>query len=300
MEDEIDLREYINVLLKRWRVIALFAICFAAAAFIYSLRQSPVYEAKATILLRTGNSGGSSLTQYTGLAGLMGINIAGSGGNLGDLVELLKSRAVAAKVLSDLNLTQRIKGWDDPKIKKEDLASTVSRMLKSPKITGNIIEIKAEADNPQLAADIANEFIFAISFYWNELNFTEAQKKLKYIQSELPRVESDLKLVEAKLKLVPRSSNGFSFGSSVGVGGLQRDYEIYNSVYTMLKKELESTKLDASKEIPPFSMVDSALKPDLPTKPKIKLNTMIALVLGAFIGVFIAFFQEYWEKSRKS
>ena len=298
MEDEIDLREYINVLLKRWKVIALFTICFAAAALVYSLVQKPVYEAKATILLRTGSNGGS-LAQYTGLAGLMGINIAGSGGNLGDLVELLKSRAVAVKVLNDLNLTQRVKGWDNPKIKKEDLASSVSGMLKPPKTTGNIIEIKAEADNPQLAADIANEFISALSFYWNELNFTEAQKKLKYIQSELPRVESDLKLVEAKLKLVPRSNIGFSFGSSVGVGGLQRDYEIYNSVYTMLKKELESTKLDASKEIPPFSMVDSALKTDQPTKPKIKLNTIIGLVLGLFSGIFVSFFQEYWEKSAK-
>ena len=296
MEDEIDLREYINVLLKRWRIIALFTICFAAVALVYSMRQPPVYEANATVLFRSGSSG-SSLSQYAGIAGMLGINMGGGSGNIGDLTDLLKSRAVAEKVLEDLDLIKRIKGWDDSNIKRQNLISSVKGMIKPPKATGNILEIKTESDDPQLAADIANGFINAVSFYWNKLNYTEAQKKLKYIEEELPRVEAELKTVENKLKLAPRSVTGFSFASNVGVSGLQRDFEIYNSVYTMLRKELESTKLEASKEIPPFSVVDKAEKPLSKSKPKVKLNTAIGLVLGLFFGIFVSFFQEYWEKS---
>jgi len=295
MEDEIDLREYLNVLLKRWRIIVLFTIIIAAVALVYSIRQKPVYEANATVLLRSGSSG-SSLSQYAGIAGMLGINV-NSGGNLADLSELLKSKAVAEKVLENLNLDKRIKGWDDPQIKKQNLVSSVKGMIRPPKITGNMLEIKAEADDPQLAADVANGFISAISFYWNQLNYTEAQKKLKYIEEELPRVENELKTVENKLKLAPRSATGFSFGGNVGVSGLQRDFEIYNSVYTMLRKELESTKLEASKEIQPFSVVDKAEKPLSKSKPRVKLNVMIGLVLGLFSGIFISFFQEYWQKS---
>jgi len=254
--------------------------------------QRPVYEGKATVLIRA--VGSSAMSQYAGLAGMLGINLGSSGGNIGDLTELLKSRAVALKVLEDLKLTKRIKGWDAPNLKKEYLAASVSGMLKPPKTTGNVLEIKAEADDPQLAADLANGYFNALSYFWNELNYTEAQKKLKYIQAELPRVEQDLKLVENKLKLAPRSATGFSLS---GQGGLQRDYDIYNSVYTMLRKEYESTKLEASKELPPFSLLDPALKPKTPVKPKVKLNTMIGLVLGAFMGIFGAFFLEYWEKT---
>lgn len=76
--------------------------------------------------------------------------------------------------------------------------------------------------------------------------------------------------------------------------------DISNSVYTMLRKEYESVKLEESKEIPPFSVVDGAAVPEKPSKPKIKLNTLIGLVLGIFSGVFVAFFQEYWEKSGKA
>jgi uncharacterized protein involved in exopolysaccharide biosynthesis len=271
-------------------MIAAVTIVMAAAAFLYSINQKPIYAASTTILLRSSNGA----SQYAGLAGMLGANISSGGvGNAGDLTELLKSRVVAAKVLDDLQLTKRIKGWNDPTVKRHSLASAVSGMLKPPKTSGNLVELKVETDDAQLAADVANDFVNALAYYWNELNFTQAQKKLKYITAELPRVESDLKTVENKLKLAPAAGGILASGT----GSLQRDFEIYNSVYVMLKKELESTKLEAAKEIPPFSMVDQAEKPLSKSKPKTGLNVMIGLVLGLFSGVFIAFFQEYWEKT---
>lgn len=294
-DDEIDLREYIEVLVRHWKTIALITIVVTVGAFVFSKLQTPVYEAKTTVLLRSSSS--SNTSQYAALAGLAGINLSGAGGgNLGDLTELMKSRTVAKKVLADLKLRGKIKEWDNPKLTDDDLAGAVSSMLKSPKTSGNVLEIQTEASEAQLVADVANGFVSAISYYWSELNFSETQKKLQYIKSELPRVEMELKGVENKMRLVPRSNTGLSLS---GQSGVQRDYDIYSSVYSMLKKELESTKLDASKELPPFSVIDKALKPKGPSKPKTKQNMMIGFVLGLFSGVFISFFQEYWEKSRR-
>jgi uncharacterized protein involved in exopolysaccharide biosynthesis len=295
INDEIDLREYIEVLTRRWKAVAIVALAIIISAFIFSKVQEPIFEAKTTLLLRS--SAPSAASQFAGLAGMLGINMNSSVGNLGDLTELMKSRAVGAKVLADLKLRDRIKGWNDPRLKNEDLASSVVGMLKPAKTIGNIMEIKVESNDAQLSADLANGFVAAITYYWNELNYSETQKKLKYVEAELPRVEKDLKKVESKLKLVPLSTTGYSFS---GQGNIQRDYDIYNSVYTMLKKELESTKLEASKEIPPFSVIDTALKPKYPVRPKIKLNIMIGTALGLFAGVFFAFLQEYWEKSSKA
>jgi uncharacterized protein involved in exopolysaccharide biosynthesis len=292
INDEIDLREYIEVLTRRWKAVAIVALAIIISAFIFSKVQEPIFEAKTTLLLRS--SAPSAASQFAGLAGMLGINMNSSVGNLGDLTELMKSRAVGAKVLADLKLRDRIKGWNDPRLKNEDLASSVVGMLKPAKTIGNIMEIKVESNDAQLSADLANGFVAAITYYWNELNYSETQKKLKYVEAELPRVEKDLKKVESKLKLVPLSTTGYSFS---GQGNIQRDYDIYNSVYTMLKKELESTKLEASKEIPPFSVIDTALKPKYPVRPKIKLNIMIGTALGLFAGVFFAFLQEYWEKT---
>jgi len=285
-DDEINIREYLGVLIRKWKTIVLCAIVFAIIAWARVIRQEPFFEAKIIILMR--NSGPSTFSQYAGVAGVMGITLPSGGSNGSDLLELLKSRAVALKVIDDLKLTQRIKGWDDPKINKSSLAASVSGMLKPIKTTGNVVELTVQANDAQLSADLANAFVSAMSFYWNELNYTEAKKKLRYIENELPRVENDLRSVENKLKLTPTSYTG---------GGIQRDYDLYNSIYTMLKKERENAKLESSKEIPPFSLVDPAEKPLSPSGPKVKLNVEIGLVLGLFTGVFLAFFQEYWEKS---
>ncbi|HVN67433.1 MAG TPA: Wzz/FepE/Etk N-terminal domain-containing protein [Candidatus Sulfotelmatobacter sp.] len=291
-DDEIDLSQYYFVFARRWKTIGLFAVGLAVIVLIISLLQSPVYEAKTTILFKTGGGGG--LSQYAGVAGMLGVNI-NAGGDIGDITELLKSRVVAAKVLDDLKLTQRIKGWDSPRYKRQDLVTYVNKMLKPPKINGNIVEVMVEAGEPQLTADLANGFIDALAYYWNALNFSATQNKLKYIETELPRVEKDLRTAENKLRLAPVSAAGLPLGD--GQGGVQRDYYIYNSVYTMLRKEYESDKLEAAKDILPFSVIDQAEKPLSKSKPKIKQNVLVGLFLGLFVGILYAFGQEYWEKS---
>lgn len=292
--EEINFRDYIDILIKSWRAIFLITVFCAAFALLLSLGQKPAYETKTTILIKS--NGSSALSQYSNIAGMLGINIASGRGSVDDLVELLKSKLVASIVLKELNLKERIKGWNDPDIKEQDLISAVSGMLKKTKTSGNIIEIRVEAEDPQLAADIANGFVQALSSCWNGLNYTEAKKKLEYIETELPRVEGDLKIAEARLKLVPRLS---SFSLSSQNGRVQRDYEIYSSVYIMLRKELESAKLESAKEIPPFSIIDKAVKPTLRSKPNLKLNIAIGAGLGLFFGVFFAFSKEFWQKSNK-
>lgn len=91
-----------------------------------------------------------------------------------------------------------------------------------------------------------------------------------------------------------------SQSQGIEISRLSRELDIQISVYTMLRKEYESVKLEESKEIPPFSIVDKAEKPLAKSKPRTKLNALIGLVLGLFSGAFVAFFQEYWEKSGKS
>ncbi|MFA5114003.1 MAG: Wzz/FepE/Etk N-terminal domain-containing protein [Candidatus Margulisiibacteriota bacterium] len=287
--EEIDLRAYVEILARRWKTIVAVTLVFLATAYVYTLLKKPVYEARATVLIRAAD-GDSALG---GIAGAFRrVAAGGMGGTNSDLMELIKSHAVAGKVLDDLKLTERIKGWNNKKLKRIGLAGSVSRMLKPVKMSGNLMELRVEASEPRLAADVANGYAEALAYYWNELNATQAQRKLKYIAAELPRVETELGAVEERLKIAPRSS-----GSILGAqGGIQRDFEIYNSVYMMLRKEYESTKLDAAKDVPPFTVIDAAVAPTSPSKPKMKVNMMAGLVVGLCSGFLLAFFQEYMAK----
>jgi uncharacterized protein involved in exopolysaccharide biosynthesis len=254
--------------------------------------QEPIYATKTTILIGSGEQRGGS--RFAGLAGIMGIQLSAGGASSYDLTQFLQSKALALKVLDDLKLRERIKGWDDPKIKDRDLASAIQGALKKPRVSGNLMEISVEHTDPELTVEIANGFINALSYYLNKLNYTEARGKKEYIENQMPRVHGELRSIEKKIKSfsllgVTRPSIEFT--------RLQREYDIQNSVYIMLRKEYESVKLEESKEIPPFSVLDEATVPEQPVKPKVKLNTQIGFVLGLFLGIFVAFFGEYWAKS---
>ncbi len=50
-EQEIDLRQYINVLIHRWPLILIAVVLAAASAFLFSKLQAPTYEATALVVV---------------------------------------------------------------------------------------------------------------------------------------------------------------------------------------------------------------------------------------------------------
>ncbi len=308
-ENEINLRDYWEIINKRKRFVMVFIVMILAIVLLLSILQKPGYEAKVTLLIR-GNTGGM-ISQFSGLAGLAGINLAGASGNIQDLDNLIKSDAVAERVLDQLKLMQRIPDWNELAISRQRQIIAVRDLLREPRLDGNMMEIKVEYSDPQLAAEIANGFVDSLTYYWNKMNYTEAKKKREYIESQLPRVEADLKTAEEKYKRFTRLAPQRSAGANSSLLGmalpaqsqgieltrLQRELDIQNNVYTMLRREYEQVKLDESKEMPPFSVVDRASKPEFRSRPRIKLNLLVGLTVGLFAGTFLAFFQEYWEGS---
>jgi uncharacterized protein involved in exopolysaccharide biosynthesis len=47
-----------------------------------------------------------------------------------------------------------------------------------------------------------------------------------------------------------------------------------------------------------FKIIDPAIEPIAPIKPNKKLNILITGVLGLFVGIFVAFFLEFWQKEK--
>jgi uncharacterized protein involved in exopolysaccharide biosynthesis len=290
MENEINLRDYLEVVAKRWYLVLVSMVIAALLIGLPSISKKSLYEAKAALLLK-GQNNAQQLGGIQNILGVVGITKKGE-----DFPILLQSRAVATKVLDDLSLTKRIKGWDAPQVKKQNLVSAVQNMVKfSDK--GGLFEIKAVTDDPALSTDVANVFAQAGADLWNKLNYTEARKKREYIESQLPRVDSDLRNAELALKKFSLISPNDLSLQGIEFKRLEREYLIQDAIYTMLKKEYASAKIDESKEIEPFSMIDPAEKPLKPMKSNIPYDFAIGAIMGSLIGIFLAFGIEYWERS---
>jgi polysaccharide biosynthesis transport protein len=72
--------------------------------------------------------------------------------------------------------------------------------------------------------------------------------------------------------------------------------QLYQGLLQRMKQAQVSAGLNASN----IRIVDSAIVPQAPVKPRVFLNLAIGLVLGAGLGIGLAFFQEYLDKTMKS
>jgi len=86
---------------KKW-IIVLAGIIGAALGLFYAMQHKPTYTATTSFVLETGNSGGSRLSSYAGIASAFGVDLGGAGGGLFEgenILELYKSRNMITQVL---------------------------------------------------------------------------------------------------------------------------------------------------------------------------------------------------------
>ncbi len=98
----------------------------------------------------------------------------------------------------------------------------------------------------------------------------------------------------------PDFSVPFSRVPQVGLelARLTRDVKVQETVFTLLKQQLEQAKIAEARDTPTVQVLDRAVPAERKSKPKIRLNVMLAGVVSLFAGVFLAFCLEYVEKMR--
>lgn len=79
---------------------------------------------------------------------------------------------------------------------------------------------------------------------------------------------------------------------------LNREYSAKEKLYNNLYKQAEEIRLTETAEADLLKIVSLAHEPREPIKPNRKLNILIAGVLGLFVGIFVAFFLEFWQKGK--
>lgn len=79
---------------------------------------------------------------------------------------------------------------------------------------------------------------------------------------------------------------------------LERGYNTAKGVYDVLSQKNEEVKIAVATESGLVKIASLAYEPRGPIKPNKKLNILIAGVLGLFVGIFVAFFLEFWQKGK--
>jgi len=154
VEGEIDLRAYIQVLIKYWQFIVGVAAVSAVVAGLVALTATPVYEARAGVVITQSRAELSLEPKYkTTEQGL-------DAKQQKVLASLVSNAAIASAVISDLG--DRL----PPELR--DVARLMTMVEGNAEKTG-LVQIRVESHDPAMAALLANTWAVAYEEYVNQL-----------------------------------------------------------------------------------------------------------------------------------
>ena len=198
-EEEINLLELVQVLVRRKAVIVKICAAAAILSVCYSLTLKNVYTATSKLLPPQKDSGGLTalLTQAGGLGGLAGLATGGLGGSSDLYLGILKSRSVADAVIARLDL-QKDKEFKAKNI--DDTRKALERVVRFQSGKDGIITVAADSKDPKKAAALANTFVDELSRRSVQLNLSKAGTERIFLEKRLELAKEDLRNAEVEMK----------------------------------------------------------------------------------------------------
>jgi tyrosine-protein kinase Etk/Wzc len=197
-EDEINLLELLQILVRRKKLIIRMTLGSALATAAIALVMPNIYTATARVLPPQKESGGGLSSLLSGSAGaLAGMAGLGGMGGSGDLyVGMLKSRSVEDAVIRRLGLNTVYKSKTP-----EDSRTTLEKKVKIQLgAKDGIITIDADDKEPKRAALIATTFVEELGKTTVRLNLNKAGTERLFLEKRLLLVKSDLRRAEDELR----------------------------------------------------------------------------------------------------
>ena len=266
-EDEIDLREYINIIIKRKKLILNVFFIAVVITAIVSLLMPRIYEITTTVQL--GSVGEFLIKNEEAKAIMLNQNLLLS-------------------IINDLNLKITVENLQKD-IKISDISGT--NLLKI-KITypgiGTALKINEAIVNPLIAQ--------GQNLYQERVAIIKG--RLKELQGAIKNAEEDITRTQNMIIGIPSSKDISQAELSLRMIILQNTLPKYENNLTDLRNQRNDLQilLSNSKD---FKVFDAPIKPKNPVGPKKKQNVIIAGIFSLMFGVFLAFFLEFWQKSKK-
>lgn len=167
MEDEINLMDYIRVIVKRKNLIIAFVVIGLFVGLIQGWRTPKMYKAEVTLLSMSSGMGGLA-------SALSGLSFVGGGGDDKNITTILQSRALAKSIAEDNRHIKKLffsKKWDNQNnqwIGEEPALNEFASALQSGFIEMKDDKLSAQWSDPQVAALIANAYARGLTKFLNQ------------------------------------------------------------------------------------------------------------------------------------
>jgi uncharacterized protein involved in exopolysaccharide biosynthesis len=195
-EEEINLLEYLLIIARNFRMIAVVCLATFILTCGATLLKPNIYTSTARILPPQQEKGGigAMLGGMGDLAAFAGLPVRGSAGDL--YVGMLESRSVSDAIIKRFNLMERFK-WKYRNSAYRALGGKTDIDLGKK---DGIITITVEDKDPELAAALANAYVEELMKLNVRLNLSSVGRQRQFLENRLAVVKNDLTAAEENLK----------------------------------------------------------------------------------------------------
>jgi uncharacterized protein involved in exopolysaccharide biosynthesis len=263
----------------------------------------PYYQSTVTILPDFGNKSSDMLSQYSGLASIVGVNV---GGDQSTQIyqNLVNSEAVLGDVIfkkySTKEFTQPVdlieyfeinpdRSLPDSLQKRKmfiQLYEFLSRgnISIAYDIKSKILTVMVEMPESKLSSDVANAIVASLDKYVRTQRKSFASEQRKYLDGRVQQIKDSLTLCENALKTFREKNRQIAQSPELLLeqNRLIRNTDIQQTIFIELTKQLELVKLAEVKDVPVVNIREYAKDPINKTGPK-RMVTFAAILILSFI-----------------
>jgi capsular exopolysaccharide synthesis family protein len=269
----MELRRYWFTLLRWWWLIALTTVLAAGVSYVVSKSTKPVYSASVTILVNQAQN--PTTPNYDSVLVSERLTQTYS--------QLIKTRPIADKVIQTLGL----------KTTPDEFERAISIQVVP---NTQLIQVSVENTNPSLARDLANTLAndFITENRAETVGLTANSQQV--LQQQVSDMENQMKDETTRLEQL-RASNAAQSPEALQLLGLIQQQQI---TYSQLLRNQQAMQLSEATSFDSVRIVEPAVLPEFPVRPKVLLYVLLAAAAGLVLGLSAAFLIEYLDDTVKS
>jgi non-specific protein-tyrosine kinase len=273
----MELRQYWD-LLKKWLwLILLTAVVAGAAAFFFSSRQTPIYRASTRLMVsQTGNS-----TAYSNYADILAAERLSN-----TYAQMLTSRRLIQAAITKTGL--------EGVVYPAELAGAISVQ---PVRDTQLIDLSVEYPDPVIAAKLANALPEVFVEFNNQQQTARYQELKSSLQAQLKDLSEEIQATDAELQELADATDA---ESKARTAVLEDRLAQYRNTFGNVLAQLENIRLAEANALDTIVVVEEAVPPQHPVRPRVLMNTLLAAIVGGMIGLGAAFLIEYLDDTIKT
>ena len=262
-DEDLNLQDLARVAVSHGRVIGYATLACLILGLAYAFLWPATYEATTTVKVPDISQTAQGMLRQL-------VPLSGSGDPIETYVQICQSQTVAEAVAKTLNLPAKpeYEGKTGQEVTEKLLKHTVK--VSNVK-TSNVLSIKAESHDPQLAAALANAWAQAFIQVNLDLSHKGAESKREFLEGQAKEMRQ--RLTNPDLRLNDESKAD-------------------ELIYAQLLQELQQAQIEEKVNDAGIVVVDEAPVPEKPVSPKKLLTLILALLLGPALGLQTAFLLE--------